>query len=226
MRLIIIFLLLGTMINNTSAQTADRSQDSTFHNWYYDAREKLYQTIKSNKYDVVFFGNSITERGPWDELIGVKYKVGNRGIGGDNTFGMKDRIDDVVSMKPKKIFLMMGINDVGRGIDPSLTLKNYEEIITIIKTKSPSTKIYVQSVLPMNEALLKYDYLKGKEHKVRALGDQVKALADKYKLTYVDVKSVLADDYVLKEAFTSDGIHLNTDAYIAWVKYLKDKKYL
>ncbi len=202
------------------------AQDTTYTNWYFESREKLYQSIKDNAYDIVFFGNSITERGPWDELLGVQYKIGNRGIGGDNTYGMKARIADVVRNKPKKIFLMMGINDVGRGLPTVASLNNYEEIIKIIQTNSPKTKIYVQSVLPMNEDKLEYDYLKGKEAMVRALDEGVKAIADKYKLTYVDVKSVLADDYKLKEKYTSDGIHLNTDAYIEWVKYLKNKRYL
>lgn len=222
MRLIIVFSLLLVISNNVQAQVVD----SSFNNWYYVSREKLYQAIKSNSYDVIFFGNSITERGPWDELIGAKHKIGNRGIGGDNTFGMKARIADVVNERPKKIFLMMGINDVGRGLNTNISLKNYEEIINIIRRESPSTKIYIQSVLPLNEKVLPYDYLKGKEKQVRELGEGVKLLADKYKLTFVDVKSLLADDYVLKEKYTSDGIHLNTDAYIEWVKYLKDKKYL
>jgi lysophospholipase L1-like esterase len=227
MKVFMFFLLLFFVFENkASAQSNDRSQDSSYTNWYYDSREKLYQGLKNQEYDIVFFGNSITERGPWDELIGVKYKVGNRGIGGDNTFGMKARIKDVVSRKPKKLFLMMGINDVGRGIDPKLTLYNYEEIISIIKRESPSTKIYIQSVLPMNDQKLAYDYLKNKEGVVRFLGESVKDLAKKYNITYVDVKSVLADDYVLKDKYTSDGIHINTEAYTEWVKYLKDKKYL
>ena len=218
----VIMAAIGLLGLGTHAQ----AQDTTYTNWYFESREKLYQSIKDNSYDIVFFGNSITERGPWDELLGVQYKIGNRGIGGDNTYGMKARIADVVRNKPKKIFLMMGINDVGRGLSTASSLKNYEEIINIIQTNSPKTKIYVQSVLPMNEDKLQYDYLKGKEAMVRALGEGVKAIADKYKLTYVDVKSVLADDYKLKEKFTPDGIHLNTEAYIEWVNYLKNKRYL
>jgi lysophospholipase L1-like esterase len=226
MKSIVFFIFLVTLTFNGYAQALDRSQDSIYNNWYFDSREKLYQAIKSNKYDIIFFGDSITERSPWEELLGAKYKVGNRGIGGDNTFGMKSRIKDVVSSKPKKIFLMMGINDIARGLKPELTLKNYEEIINIIQKESPNTKIYVQSILPMHEELLKADYLKGKEQRVRYLGEQVKALTKKYNLTYVDVKSVLADDYLLKKEYTADGIHVNADAYIEWVKYLKDKKYL
>jgi len=208
------------------AQTNNKSQDSTYNNWYYASREKLYQELKHLTYDVVFFGNSITERGPWQELIGRKYKVGNRGIGGDNTFGMKARIADVVKSKPKKIFLMMGINDVGRGLPTAWSLQNYEEIIHIIRKESPKTKIYLQSVLPLNEHVLKYDYLLGKEERIRSLNKGIETLTRKYDITYVNVKEALADGYVLKEEYTIDGIHINTDAYIRWVEYLKEHKYL
>lgn len=205
---------------------ATKKYNTSYNNWYYDSREKLYQGLKNKSADIVFFGNSITERGPWHELLGMKYRIANRGIGGDNTYGMKARISDVMSLKPKKIFLMMGINDIGRGLPTDSILKNYEEIIQIIQKESPKTKIYVQSTLPLNEVKLKYDYQKGREQNIRSLNAGILELVKKYKLTYVDVKSVLADDYVLKEKYTSDGIHVNTDAYLEWVKYLKDKKYL
>ncbi|TJZ62335.1 GDSL family lipase [Sphingobacterium olei] len=202
------------------------AQDSTYNNWYYEGREKLYQELEGTRYDVVFFGNSITERGPWQELIGRKYTVGNRGIGGDNTFGMKARIADVVKSKPKKIFLMMGINDVGGGLPVEWSLRNYEEIIRIILSVSPKTKIYVQSILPLNESVLKYDYLFGKEQLIRNLNKGIEELSHKYNLTYVNVKEELADDDVLEKEYTMDGIHVNTEAYIRWVNYLKEKKYL
>ncbi|MBD1424858.1 GDSL-type esterase/lipase family protein [Sphingobacterium arenae] len=218
--------ILLAMLATVQLYAQDKSQDSTYSNWYYEGREKLYQALKGKKYDVIFFGNSITERGPWQELVGRRYKVGNRGIGGDNTFGMKARIADVMKSKPKKVFLMMGINDIGRGLPTAWSLQNYEEIIRIIQRKSPKTKIYLQSILPLNEDILKYDYLKGKEEMVKALDNGIEALIHEYNLTYVDVKEVLADGYVLKKEYTTDGIHINTDAYIRWVEYLKEKKYL
>lgn len=221
----IVIAVLG-ILGMTPAYAQDKSQDSTYNNWYYESREKLYQELINVKYDVVFFGNSITERGPWQELAGRKYKIGNRGIGGDNTFGMKARIRGAIASKPKKIFLMMGINDIGRGLPTAWSLKNYEEVIQTIQRESPKTEIYVQSTLPLNEAILKYDYLFGKEQKVKDLNSGIIELARRYGVTYIDVKSVLADDYVLKKEFTMDGIHVNTEAYIKWVNYLKANKYL
>lgn len=218
-----VIMFVFASINGLYAQ--NKAVDSAYNNWYYDSREKLYQHIKGQAVDVIFFGNSITERGPWHELF-AQYKVANRGIGGDNTFGMKARIGDVMLSKPKKIFLMMGINDIGRGLPTEITLKNWEEIIRIIQKTSPKTKIYVQSTLPLNEKLLKYDYLKGKEQMIRDLNEGLVKLCKRYKLTYVDVKEVLADSYTLKEQYTGDGIHVNTDAYLVWAKYLVDKKFL
>lgn len=225
-RLIILSFVLLCIIPAFGQVEKDLSRDSSYTNWYYASREKLYTALENTSYDVVFFGNSITEGGPWQELIGRKYKVGNRGIGGDNTFGMKARILGVARLKPKKIFLMMGINDVGRGLPLAWSLANYETIIQTIQRVSPKTKIYVQSTLPLNEDLLKYDYLKGKADAVRSLNQGIEELAKQYKLTYVDVKEVLAVGDLLKPALTGDGIHLNTEGYLLWVKYLKDKNYL
>lgn len=222
-------ILIGIMslfaANTTKGQTL-AAKDSAYNNWYYDSRELLYQTLKGTQYDVIFFGNSITERGPWEELLGKRYVVGNRGIGGDNTFGMKARIADVMLSKPKKIFLMMGINDVGRGLPTAVTLANYEQVVRIIQKQSPKTKIYLQSTLHMNESLLKPDYLKGKEHMVYALNEGIQDLAKKYSLPFVNLNEVLAEDGVLKAEYTMDGIHVNPDAYIRWVEYLKEKKHL
>ena len=223
-----LILIIGVILNfqDVFSQAAkDMSRDSSYNNWYYDSREKLYQGLKGQKVDIVFFGNSITERGNWHELFPT-YKIANRGIGGDNTFGMKARIADVMLSKPKKIFLMMGINDIGRGHSTAWTLKNYEEIIQIIKKKSPKTKIYLQSTLPLNEPKIQYDYQRGREQNIRALNEGIVQLAKKYKLQYVNVKEVLADDYLLKSEYTEDGIHVNTAAYIKWANYLKEKKYL
>lgn len=206
-------------------QETPKTYNTEYKNWYYDSREKLYQGIKDRSVDVVFFGNSITERGPWNELF-PSYRVSNRGIGGDNTYGMKARIADVAASKPKKVFLMMGINDIGRGLPVDSILKNYHEIVQIIKKQSPKTTIYVQSTLPLNESKIQYDYLRNREQAIRDLNAGIKLLAEKEKLHFVNVKEVLADDYILKSALTSDGIHVNTDAYLLWAKYLKEKKYL
>lgn len=200
--------------------------DSSYANWYYQARFELFNKLTDKNVDIVFLGNSITERGDWHELIPGK-KIANRGIGGDNSFGILARLDGIVSQQPSKIFMMVGINDLGRGLPVDVIVNNYRRIINRFRTNLPKTKLYLQSVLPLNDAMLKYDYLKGKNVKVKELNEEIQKLAMQYGLTYINLHEVMADTQgELKKEYTMDGIHLKTDAYLTWVAYLKKNQFL
>lgn len=212
-------------LTETQAQTAPKI-DSSYANWYYQARYDLYGQLTDKKVDIVFLGNSITERGEWHELIPGK-RVANRGIGGDNTFGMVARLDGIVAQRPSKVFIMAGINDLGRGLPVAVIVNNYRRIIERFRAGLPRATLYVQSVLPLNEGALKYDYLKGKNARVKELNEALRGLAAQYGLTFINLHEVMADGQgELKKEYTMDGIHITTDAYLAWVDYLKMKQYL
>ncbi|HEY1113782.1 MAG TPA: GDSL-type esterase/lipase family protein [Chitinophagaceae bacterium] len=207
------------------AQTAAKI-DSSYANWYYQARYDLFQQLTGKKVDIVFLGNSITERGDWLELLPGK-RVANRGIGGDNSFGVLARLDGLIAQQPSRVFLMIGINDLGRGLPVEVIVNNYRRILHRLGTGLPGAKVYLQSVLPLNESLLKYDYLKGKNQRVKQLNGELVKLAAEYGHTFVNLHEVMAGaDGELNKEFTMDGIHLKTDAYLVWVEYLKKKNYL
>lgn len=222
---VMVLLLFYSAPTGMYAQT-EAKIDSSYRNWYYDQRMELYDGITPEKHDVVFLGNSITERGEWQELIPGKM-VANRGIGGDNTFGVLARLDNVIALHPRKIFLLIGINDTGRGLPVDVIYTNCERIVDRLQEALPKTTIYVQSVLPLNEDLLKYDYLKGKRARIAELNVKLRAMANSRRLVYVDLYEVFADETgSLKAEYTTDGIHINPEAYIAWVEFLKRKQYL
>ena len=200
--------------------------DSSYQNSYYNGRMELFESLGGQKGAIVFLGNSLTERGQWGELLPGKL-VMNRGIGGDNTFGLLARLIDVLKYKPKKIFLLIGINDIARGFPVLVTVNNYRRLIGQVKAVSPATQLYIQSVLPLNEGLLKADYLKGKKDSITELNKAIKALAGDFKVTYVDLHPIVSNDKgELKEELTLDGIHLRPAAYVLWINELKRKKYL
>jgi lysophospholipase L1-like esterase len=187
---------------------------------------ELFASLKGQEGAIVFLGNSITERGAWHELLPGKI-IMNRGIGGDNTFGVLARLSEVTKYKPKKIFLLIGINDIGRGLPIEVITANYRRIVQRVRAESPKTRLFIQSVLPMNDAILKYDYLKNKKDTVLALNRELKAIAAANGLTYINLHEVFADGKGdLQAAYTSDGIHINPAAYAAWVEYLRTKKFL
>jgi len=222
-----LFSGLFLMIVTHTLFSQEKTIDSSYNNTYYQGRMEVFESLPEAKDAVVFLGNSITERGPWHELLPGEI-IMNRGIGGDNTFGILSRLDDILSQQPRKMFLMIGINDIGRGLPLKVISQNYDRILKRIQIQSPDTEIFIQSVLPLNDEILSAEYLKNKKNAVLNLNRFLKNLADKYEVTYIDLyKKVFADgDNNLKPELTIDGIHLKPISYVLWIDHLKEQGYL
>jgi lysophospholipase L1-like esterase len=82
-------------------------------------------------------------------------------------------------------------------------------------------------VLPLYEPYTKEAYLKNKKDSILNLNVGIKQVAEKFKLTYINLHEIFADENGdLKKEYTADGIHLKPAAYVLWVQFLKGKKYL
>lgn len=214
--------ILGVAFTETEAQTIDTS----YANSYYVRRLAYFRKMPDQKKEIVFLGNSLTEAGEWQELFPDKHVV-NRGISGDVTFGIYARLDEVVSSKPEKIFLLSGVNDIKRGIPTDIIAASFQRILNYIKEKSPSTKIYLESTFPVNEGMLNASYSKVKNSLVIELNNRLKTIAEQSNVTFIDLHPLLSDENgQLKKDYTTDGIHIWPDTYIIWANYLKEKKYL
>ena len=90
----------------------------TSPNYVQQSKRELFSSLSIGPEDIVFIGNSIIDACEWSELFNNKH-IKNRGIRSDNIKGIHDRIDLVITGKPRKIFIMAGINDLignrGRG---------------------------------------------------------------------------------------------------------------
>ena len=91
---------------------------------------------------------------------------------------------------------MIGINDLNQGVDVSDIVNNYKQIIQIISDKSPGTKIYVQSILPVNEQLLAKFYPKSKikGENIRKLNNFLEDLSSEYQIDYINLYSLFKGD--------------------------------
>ncbi|MFA4869964.1 MAG: GDSL-type esterase/lipase family protein [Pedobacter sp.] len=200
----------------------------TFHeSAHFKKRMEIFKNDPLSKGGIVFLGNSITEQGNWKNLFPNK-NVFNRGIGGDNTYGVLARLDEVISSKPEKIFLMIGINDLGsRQWETSVILDNYNKIVDKIKKGTPKTKLYVQSILPLNDNLLKAGTYKNKADTIIKLNKSLKSIGNSKCAGFVDVYNIFhTGDNVLNAKYTKDGIHLLPDGYLIWKEFLEKNKYL
>lgn len=196
--------------------------DTTFRTTYYEQKTSLYALLPNTKREIVFLGNSITDTAEWAELLGNS-RVKNRGISGDTSFGVLARLDEVTASQPAKIFLMIGINDLSRGIPDSLIIRNYRRIVRQIREASPRTTIYLQSVLPTNGSFPQFARHQGQADHIRILNNALRIIASQTGQRYVDLHPYLAGpDGQLDPRFTNDGLHLNGAGYVQWVRVLHE----
>jgi len=169
------------------------------------------------------FGNSITEFGDWKRLLKDSGAV-NRGIAADNTFGMLDRLADVIALQPKALYIEAGINDIGQGVPPALIAANIGSMVQYVRVKSPGTKIYVLSVLPTNtHAQTDYPEIAGKNATALEVDRLLVAQAMSRGYTYLDLASKVATATGdLDERYAQpDGLHLNDAGYALWMEMIR-----
>lgn len=187
-------------------------------------RVSIFNSLPHNTHSVMFLGNSITRRGPWQELFPI-LRTTNRGIGGDVLAGMYNRIDDVIDDNPTAIYVMGGINDLTNPeVSADQAWKDYDKFLAKLTKSLPSALIYVQSTLPVTAERDRDNNINAK---VAELNKYLKAAESKYKYRYVDVAKALSDENgCLKAEYSIDGLHLNADAYFTWATVLIDDTHM
>ena len=161
---------------------------------------------------IVFLGDSITEGGIWSELF-PGAPVRNRGIGGDTTRRLLARLDDIHRLAPRRIFLMIGVNDLNAGLPLAETEANLRSLLDDLARNLPWTEVVVQSVLPVD------DRWRGRADNagILAINQILKREAASRGLRYVDLQPLFrGPDGQLRRELSNDGIHLLGPGYEIW----------
>jgi lysophospholipase L1-like esterase len=183
-------------------------------NVHYHNRIQYFKNNPLQPKDIVFLGNSITENGgDWGKRFNLS-NIKNRGISGDNTDGVLNRLGEICYFKPSMVFILIGINDVFNPyISVEYIFNNISKIVNVIHEKSPATKIYVHTILPTSDFTL--------TNKIKALNKLLSNKPLNYTLLDIHVLFLGPSDLIKKE-YTTDGIHLSEPGYAVWVNYLKN----
>ncbi|MEG2242499.1 MAG: GDSL-type esterase/lipase family protein [Muribaculaceae bacterium] len=196
----------------TMVSAADKYQ----YNEFYYQRSSLFEVLPISCNDIVFVGNSLTNGCEWHELFNNP-NVKNRGISSDVIQGVADRIDNVIKGKPQKIFLMSGANDISHNISADSIACAFEKLIVRIINGSPSTEIYLQGMLPINNDFGRYKALKGTEQVFIDTNKQLEKIAKKHHVTWINLFPLFADkDGKMKREYSNDGLHLLGAGYLVW----------
>lgn len=221
------YLIALTLLVSVTANAQKRPYDTVpnlpEHYW---VRLEKFKKETALPGKIVFLGNSITEGGNWKRLLKDSTII-NRGIAGDNTFGMLARLDEVVALKPSSLFILIGTNDLSKKIPVEAIIENIFAIVSQVKAGSPKTKIFVQSIFPVNETVEKFPTQFNNGSNILIINDQLSRYGERLRYTYVDVYSKLLDDQGrLHKNYTWDGLHLTAAGYQRWVEVLKSLKHL
>ena len=180
-------------------------------------KRSLFEQLPIRGNDIVFLGNSITDGGEWAELFNNRH-VKNRGISADRSGWLLDRLDPIVGGQPRKLFLLIGTNDLAAGTPAAEVVANVRKIVERFQSESPRTKLYVQSVFPVNDSFKKYAAKHGRhDADIVAVNKGLQALCAEKGIVYIDLWTLLADkNGKLRADLTNDGLHLMGEGYIVW----------
>ncbi len=221
----ITFLLLTWMIFQQKL-AAQQAIDTSYKTTYYEQKVTMFKLLPDTKGEIVFLGNSITDIGEWAEIL-HNIKVKNRGISGDNTFGVLARLDEVISSKPNKVFIMIGINDIAKNTPDNIIIENYKRIVDRLREGSPKTKLFLQSILPTNNEFTEFVRHQNKEEHISTINKALQQMCSEKGCTYVDLHgSFLNSNGKLDKQYTNDGLHINGYGYMLWKKILIEKGYM
>lgn len=216
-------LIITLSVGTSFAQTV--KWDSLYRPGKYKEWVAKWKTEPQSKKDYIFLGNSITAGTDWAKLLDLP-QAKNRGISGDVTFGILERLQDIIDGKPAKIFILIGINDLARNTPDEVIIENYKRIISRIRKGSSKTKIYFNTLLPVNASFEKFKNHYGKDDHILHINDEIRKLSAK-NVTIIDLYNQFTDkDKHLRAELTKDGLHLTADGYKVWADFLKSTGYL
>lgn len=181
--------------------------------------------------DAVFIGDSrvvsLYEYSDWKEA--TYYCSSGMTLGGvfkDPTGRWKDgnwkvNIADALQQKQyKKVYIMLGINDMGVG-DLDYFMNHYTDMVNQIHEWQPDAIIYIMSIMNVSaERNAQGDYINNEAIRVR--NERLKELDNGRDTFYLDINSAVCDENgCLNAEYTFDGVHLYAQYVPLWTDYLK-----
>lgn len=173
--------------------------------------------------DIVMLGDSHTEKaGNWNRLLGTE-NVRNRGITSDVAAGIYQRLNGILDGKPKAVFLLIGANDVSHELTTVQVFEEIRRIVERIRTQSPSTRIFIESLLPFDTFNGRWKTLEGKEECIGEINSLLATYCAANELTFINLypRFVRNRGNILRRELTTDGLHLNRLGYKIWAHELR-----
>jgi lysophospholipase L1-like esterase len=200
------------------------------------AREAAVMADRQPDNLTVLLGDSLSLWFP-NNLLPTDYIWLNQGISGETSYGVLKRVKFLDPTRPKTIFLMIGINDLIRGVNEETVLANQRQIVRHLKLAHPTARIVMQSILPhggdrtvkqhapsfpaageQSQSFTWVDRLPYLTNdSIRGLNQRLAIVAQEEKVEFLDLHPLFVDSQGnLQEPLTTDGLHLSLAGYQVW----------
>ena len=215
----------------TKSDAADTDETDSVQDNETGSEQDTYQfeTVKESYFDdALFIGDSrtvgLSEYSGWKNPtyfadVGLTiYDVFDKKIAEVN--GKKYTIDKVLEKKQfNKIYIMLGINELGTG-NTKIFIKEYKEVIEKIQKLQPEAIIFVEGIMNVSKKKSDSDPIFNNKN-IKDKNDHLALLADNKNIFYIDVNEAITDKTGgIPQEYTFDNIHLKAAYYNIWTKFL------
>lgn len=132
----------------------------------------------------------------------------------------KTTLDNALNLqKFDYIYIMIGINELGRGT-PTSYANQYKEDIKYIKQCQPEATIIIMGILGITQEYSDNSDVYNNDN-VNARNVSISYLSNGTDVFYLDVNDSVCDSQgAMIEEYSRDGIHLKAEYYTLWADYL------
>ncbi len=156
---------------------------------------------------IVFLGDSLTHIGRWD-LMFPDVATRNFGISGECSNHLLLRLGPIVNLRPAKLFLLIGSNDLARGRSIQQIGADVAGILDALAAALPGCKLHLQTVMPRARKFA---------GRVRALNALYAEIAAQRGLALIDLFPLFDDGTgKIRQEVTNDDLHLLGAGYAIW----------
>ena len=209
-------ILIFKIIPDIKKQKEYEAQVKEYYAQKYAIYEQENAMYDDYEVEVAFLGDSLTDGYDLEKYY-PEFLTVNRGIGGETTTGLEQRLKlSVYDLKPKVAVMLIGANNMDKMFD------NYENVLIGLRDNLPQTKIVILSLTAMGGEHW------GKKNQLACYNNvRIKKLAEKYQFTYVDLFTPLFDESTgeVYEGYTVDGGHFTHEGYLVVTAQIKPVLY-